>query len=169
MNDNESAVSDQPTPESIECKGSTEHAVRILIVTAMCLGFCIFCIYDLYFTTKYPYVPLGEDTNAFSSWAFNFVGMIILTPLSLIFSFFAIRALTRKVQADAAGIGYARKKKILWADVTQLDASKLSSKQILVLHAGDTQLVLDGYKLMEFKTIVDFVESHIPDQAETIT
>ncbi len=157
----------------VECRATKDIAVRLFIVAAMLLALGIYCTYDGYFAKdekgndKYPYGAPGENINTWATWAFNHYGPFIFIPAGLVLAFLAARSLTRHIEADDTGIGYLGKDKIPWGQVTSLDASKLKDKQILHLHHGDGgQLTLDAYKVTNFKDLVAFVETHVPESAK---
>ncbi len=67
MNDTEPLANNEEAtpegPESIECHGSREHAVRIFILAGMCLIGGLWSLYDLFFGSKYPYASFSEDSE----------------------------------------------------------------------------------------------------------
>ena len=58
------------------------------------------------------------------------------------------------------------------AAAVRLDASKLKAKDLLVLHiqpgSEEILLTLDGYKLMNFRALVKILETHVPQDRQTI-
>jgi len=109
-----------------------------------------------------------KNINDWGTWALNFYGQFIFTALGLVALFFTIRILRRKLVADEQGVGFVGKERILWSDVTGLDATELKDKQILyVLHGSVGRYPLDGFNLRNFRELVDFVETHVPQPAAT--
>ncbi|OPZ92512.1 MAG: hypothetical protein BWY73_00766 [candidate division TA06 bacterium ADurb.Bin417] len=155
-----------PQPRTVECRPARDPAVRLGILTALLLGFGLYCIHDAFLTDKYPYVPAGQDINAFGAWAFNFFGSFAFTAGGVVVLGFLGRYLRRRLVADAEGIGYAGSEKVAWSDIARLDASELKTKGILRLHYGpDKVLTLDSWKLQNFRDLVVVVESRTPPAA----
>ena len=157
---NESAAT--PTKEII-CPATRDSAIRPLFIGVGVLAFGIWCMTD-----QREHVPFSmKNINSWSTWALNFYGAIvcpILGVISLIWGFLVLR---RKLIADDQGIGFVGKPKISWSDVTGVDASALQDKQILyLLHGQGDKLMLDGYKLKNFKELIAIVESHAPGAGE---
>lgn len=147
-----------------------DPAVRLFIVAAMLLGFGIWCFLDAYVQGKYPRPENGADFNAWADYYFNHVGGIVLPLAGLVPLLLALRFLRRPVIADAEGLGYKGGRKIRWEEVGRLDATDLAKKGILRLHYGpEKPLVLDSWKLTNFKALVDYVDSHVPDSARPDT
>jgi hypothetical protein len=148
-------------PQHVECPAAKDPAVRLFILAAMLLGFGVYSLYDLHMTDQYPYVPASEDLNAFGRWAFNALGAYVLFPLGFIPLIWGLVFLRRKLVADQEGIGYVGRQRICWGDVRELDAGRLKDKGVLVLHYSDGKLVLDSWKLQNFRELVTLVESKV--------
>ena len=160
MNDAEPARDDR-----VECTAARDPAVRLFILAGMMLVFGIWCFVDAFVKGKYPMPEDGNLNDAMTHY-FNHVGGIVLPLAGLVPLIWAILFLRRKLVADADGIGYAGKTPLAWPAITQLDASLLQDKGIIKLHRDRGRpLVLDSWKLNNFKALVAFVERHTPDEA----
>jgi len=163
MND----IPDSESSDRVECPAVTDPAVKSFIIAAMLLGLGIYCFIDGHIRDEYPYKPLSQDVNVWLKWAFNYYGPFVLIPLGLVALIWGIVALRRKLVADANGIGYLRGEQIAWDRVEKLDVSLLESKGVLKLHHGlEKPLVLDSWRLRNFKALVAFVEGHVPAEAK---
>jgi hypothetical protein len=161
-------MSDTQQTHSVECPATRDPAVRLFIVAAMFLGFGIYTIYDHYVLGNYPY-PRPYELNPYLKYLFNHYIPYVLMPPGAFALVWGIRFLLRRLVADAEGIGYVGGTKVRWSDVTELDASILKSKQILCLrHGGGRKLVLDAWKLENFRDLVAVVEAHVPATANRI-
>jgi len=155
----------ESVPRRVECPAAKDPAVRLFILAAMLLGFGIWCLSDL---GHYPYKPFSEDANAWLSHMFNKLGAYAFTPLGVVPLVWGIVFLRRKLVADEEGIGYAGRQRARWEDVKELDASRLESKGILTLHCGEgKRLVLDSWKLQNFRQLVALVESRLAPADES--
>jgi len=138
-----------------------DPAVRLFIMAAMFIGFGLWCWAE---RAKYP-PPRQWDAkhiNEAAGYLLNNVGPFILVPAGMAPLVWGIVFLRRKIVADETGIGYAGGKKIAWNEITSLDASQLRSKSIIRLHAGNNRLlVLDAWKLKNFRDLVAFVETRV--------
>jgi len=145
-------------PASVECRAASDHAVRLFILAAMPLAFGIWCLTDLRDPPKAWDMPNINDAAAYllNNW-----GPVVFFPVGLVLVYFAVRYIRRVMVADEEGIGYVGKDKILWEQVTRLDAADLK-KEIIVIEAGQRALKLDGYKLRNFRDLVAFVEKNVP-------
>ncbi len=144
----------------VECPAATDPAVRVLIGAAMLIGFAVYCFVD---TEKPPEAWDAKHINEIASYVLHAYGPVAFGIPGLILLAWGIVFLRRKLVADEQGIGYAGKKSIPWAQIQKLDASKLKDKGILTLHDADGRtLVLDSWKLKNFKELVAFVEQHAP-------
>ena len=78
----------------------------------------------------------------------------------------AVRHMRRVMVADEQGIGWANRPKTPWSKIRKLDASDLADKQILRLETDEGKtIVLDNYKLKNFKELVAAVEARVPASA----
>ena len=155
----------QTSPPAAEnrvvCPAARDPAVRLFIVAGMLIIFGAWCAYDSFIADKYPY-PDDGNINDVAKFYFNRGGGIVLPIAGAVPLIWALVCLKRKLVADAAGIGYEGKPPIPWHSVTGLDASLLQEKGILkVNHAGEEPLVLDSWKLTNFKALVAFVEARV--------
>jgi len=104
-----------------------------------------------------------EHINDVAGHAFNHFTPWIAIPIGLLLGLRGVMVLRRVLVADADGIGYAGKEKLPWGKITSLDASRLKSKGILTVEHGDgAKLVLDSWKLQNFRELVAFVEANSP-------
>jgi len=153
-------------PERIVAPAAKDPVVRYFILAAMLLGFAGWLVYDGYIAKKYKYTSLSWDTvNDWFEWAMNCIGPFVLLPCGLLVLIRAVLFAKRKLVADAEGIGYEGKERILWSHINTVDATKLKSKGYLYLHYGDgKKLTLDEWKLQRFRDLAAFVESHLPPE-----
>jgi len=153
-----------PTPERVECSAAKDPAIRKLIMSALLLGFGLYCFYEAYILDLYPYPSGSGNINELMGWAFNRVlGPFVFIPAGLAILAWTIWSLRLKLVADSEGIGYEGGRKTSWDQITELDASRIE-KGWLFLHVGtDRKITLDSWKLQNFKQLVAFVESVIPD------
>jgi len=155
-----------PQAERVECPPSREPAVRLFIIAGMLLAFGAWCFYDHYVKGHYQY-PEDGATGGVVAYYFNHWGGILLPIAGLIPLVMGLLFLRRRLIADAEGITPAGGSKIAWQSVKKLDASDLAGKGILRLECGsDKPLVLDSWKLQNFKALVAFVEAHVPADAQ---
>ena len=154
-------------PQRVECPPSREPAVRLFIIAGMLLAFGLWCAYEYYILGEYHLPTDTEPTvNDYAGYVFNAWGGVVLPLAGLVPLAMGILFLRRKLVADAEGITPPGGSKIAWSDVTKLDASDLAGKGILRLeHGADKPLVLDSWKLQNFKALVAFVETHVPAEA----
>jgi len=151
------------TPEKVQCHSTKDPAIRVFIIAAMFLGFGGYCFLDAHILGKYPYAPLSmENLNKWSSWALNYCGPFVFIPAGVVFLIVGILFIRRRLVADQDGIGYVGKTKLKWDDVSQLDAKRLKSKGIITLNYEGGRLVLDSYKLTDFKNLLKLIEQKIP-------
>ena len=150
----------QAVPARVECPAAKDPAVRLFIVAAMLIGFGIWCFID---RGKYHWNPKG-DLNEKFGYILNHGGAVVLPIAGLVPLVWGILFLRRRLVADEEGIGYAGKEKIPWSAVTGLDSSRLEAKGILYLQygpGGRRRLVLDEWKLKNFRALVRLVESKV--------
>jgi len=150
------------SPTSVTCNAAKDPAVRVFIMAAMLLGIGAWCWMDAA-SGKYPPPEAWdmENINAAAGYAFNHYTPWIAIPAGLLLALRGVLALRRVLTADEDGIGYAGKEKRPWEKITALDASQLKGKGILTVEFGsDVKLVLDSWKLQNFRELVAFVEAH---------
>ncbi len=153
-----------PEPTSVTCTASKDPAVRTFIIAAMLLGVGIWCWMDAA-SGKYPPPKAWdlENINDAAGHAFNHWTPWVALPFGLLKAALGFIALKKVLIADAEGIGYKGKDKLAWDKITGLNASQLKDKGILTVeYEGDGKLVLDSWKLENFRDLVGFVESHSP-------
>ena len=165
--DQESQQQEPVAPEKIECRSTKDPAIRVFIIAAMFLGFGGYCFMDTHILGKYPYAPFSmENLNKWSSWVLNYCGPFVFIPAGMIFLIVGILFVRRRLVADQDGIGYVGKTKLKWGDVSQLDAKRLKSKGIIALDHEGGKLVLDSYKLTDFKNLLKLIEQKIPQDKQ---
>jgi len=157
-------------PSEVQCPATKDPAVRWFIFTAMLLGFGLWCVYDHYYMGKY-YLPTDREVtiNDQAKYWFNHYGPFVLIPAGVVCLGVGVVSLRRKLHADQDGIGYVGKEKIPWEAFSGMDSSKLADKGILTLFygEGDKRLVLDSWKLQNFRELIRLVEAKVPpDSAE---
>jgi len=156
-----------PRQDRVECPPARDPAVRLFIPAGMLLVFGLWCFFDAYVNVKdaYPY-PTDGDVNKLAKYYFNHVGGIVLPLGGLVPLVMGIRFLRRVLVADAEGIRVPGSPAIAWKDVKRLDATDLAGKGFLRLDYGQAKpLVLDSWKLQNFKAMVAFIEKHVPADA----
>ena len=149
-------------PTSMTCPAAKDPAVRTFIMAAMLLGIGIWCWMD---AANYP-PPKAWDLaniNEAAGHVFNHYTPWLAIPIGAFMAFRGFLALRRVLAADAEGMGYKGSDKLPWDKITALDASQLKSKGILTVeYEGDKKLVLDSWKLQNFRDLVAFVEANSP-------
>jgi hypothetical protein len=154
-----------PRQDRVECPPARDPAVRLFIIAAMFIGFGLYCFWDAYILGKYPYPNNGDVNLAFKHY-FNHGGGIVFPLAGLVPLVMGIRFLRRVLVADAEGIRVPGSPAIAWKDVKHLDATDLAGKGFLRLDYGQAKpLVLDSWKLQNFKALVAFIEKHVPADA----
>jgi len=134
-------------------------------MAGMLLIFGLWCFYDAYVMGHYP-MPTDGDINKLAKHYFNHVGGIALPLAGLVPLVLGLRILKRTLVADAEGIRVPGSPPVAWKDVKRLDAADLPGKGILRLEYGAAKpLVLDSWKLQNFKALVAFVEFRVPAEA----
>jgi len=162
---------DQQAPTRVECRASKDPAVRRFIFAAILLALGVYCLVDAYILKKYPYPKGGSsDVNAYMAYLFNHYGPFLFVPAGLALVVSAVVFLRRRLVADEEGIGYVGKERIPWTAVRSLDTARLREKGILGLRydvgGEEKAMVLDSWKLQNFRELVMLVEKKAP-AAET--
>ena len=156
------------TPTSVTCAAKKDPAVRTFIIAAMLLGVGIWCWMDAA-SGKYPPPKAWDMDNIYDAagYAFNHFTPWIALPFGLFKALQGVIALRKVLIADADGVGYQGKEKLAWDKVTGLDASELKSKGILTVESEGGKLVLDSWKLENFRDLVAVVEANSPVKPTT--
>jgi len=159
----ETSTPPQGAPASVECRAAKDPAVRLLILAAMLLGYGAYCFVDAYIR----HLPEKTETiNDVLKYWLNHGGGIVLPLLGIVVLVKAVAFLRRKLIADETGIGYVGKDKIGWEEVTSLDTSKFEKKGVLGLRYSrggkEGTLVLDSWKLNNFRELLKLVEAKVP-------
>ena len=157
----------QEVPASVECRATKDPAVRRFIFAVLAVGLGVYCFIDHYIRNMYQY-PEPYELNPYLTYLFNHYGPFVLIPVGLLFAAKGVIGLRRTLVADQEGIGYVGGQKIGWSAVKSLDSENLASKGILNVTydtgAGEKTLVLDSWKLQNFRDLVRMVESKVsPD------
>lgn len=152
----------------VECpavKGYDNPAVRWMIIGIVAFGLGVYCLIDAFIVRKYPY-PEPFEVNQFARWAFNIFGTFFFIPAGILAVTWTWKLLKQVLVADQEGIGYAGREQIPWGDITELDGSRVE-KGLLVLKSGeDEKLVLDSWKLKNFRDLVAIIEQHVPEDKQ---
>lgn len=146
---------------------SKDALIRPLIIAVALIGVGIWCYSD---RSSYPAPEAWnvKHINDAAGYVLNhIIGPYLLIPLGVIFGIYALMMSRRKVVADEHGIGYAGKDKLSWSDIKNVDASRLQDKQILYLEHVAGKMKLDGYKLDNFKPLVEMIEAKVNPQTPT--
>ncbi len=160
-----SETNDTPRPERIECPAAKDPAVRSFIFAGMLLAFGAWCFYGHCILGQYQR-PDDSDINAWFGYVLNAGGAIVFPLVGLVPLFLGLRFLRRKLVADAEKICVPGSPAVAWKDITRLDATDLPEKGVLRLEYGTAEpLTLDKWKIQNFKSLVAFVESHVPPEA----
>jgi hypothetical protein len=163
-------MSEEQTTQSnhtthLECPPAKDPAVRWFIFAAMMLGVSVWCFFD---RRQPPEAWDWEHINPIANYLLNNWGPVIFVPVGLYALFMAVRQLRRTVVADAEGIAIRGGKRFAWSEITKVDASKLKTKGIVYLFAGEREMKLDSWKIERFKELVRFIEEKVPVEAEKV-
>ena len=153
---------EKTAPTSVTCPAAKDPAVRTFIMAGMLVGVGIWCWMDAA-NYKLPKAWDLAHINDAAGYVFNHFTPWIAIPIGLLIGLRGLLALKRVLTADAEGMGFKGANKLPWDKITALDASRLKGKGILVVeYEGDKKLVLDSWKLQNFRNLVAFVEAHSP-------
>lgn len=153
-------------PEQVICPAARDPAVRQVLVALLLIGAAAWCFHD---SPKYP-KPDPFDLNKYLGWAFNHFLPVVLLPAAAAVFVRVVVLCRRRLVADGEGIGYAGKAKLPWDRVARVDARRLKSDGILLLHADDgTKLKLDSWRLRNFRQLVAFIEQRVPAEKYVLT
>jgi hypothetical protein len=161
---------EKTAPTSVTCPASKDPAIRTFIMAAMLVGIGIWCWMDAVNPNIYPYPKAWdiENINDAAGYAFNHWTPWVALPIGAFIALRGFMALRLVLTADADGLGYAGKDKRPWDKITALDASKLKDKGILTVeYEGGEELVLDSWKLQNFRDLVGVVEANAPVKPTT--
>jgi hypothetical protein len=162
---------EQTAPTSVTCPASKDPAVRTFIMAGMLLGIGVWCWMDAA-TGKYPPPDAwkldGETFNKGAAYIFNHFTPWAAIPIGAFMALRGIMALRLVLTADTEGLGYQGKPKRPWDKITALNASKLKDLGILTVEYEDgSKLVLDSWKLQNFRDLVALVEANSPVKPTT--
>jgi len=167
----QSSESKTAAPERVLCPAAKEPAVKRFIIAAIFVGFGMYCYTD-WGNPKYrkPESWSFKNINPVAGHLLTYYGPFVLIPAGLVVAGWAALRLRRQLLADGEGIGYAGSEKVRWEKITKLDASRLASKGVVVLHYGqDGVLKLDSYFLQNFRDLVALVERKVPADKRATT
>jgi len=154
-----------PPAPPVVCPAAKDPAVRLFIVAVLLLGFGAWCLTDL---RPRPRAWDLDHINEVANYLLNNWGPVLFFPAGVVFAVWGVVFLRRTLVADTDGIGYKGRDRIAWSDVKGLDTSQFAKKSILKLQVergGERdELVLDGWKLQNFKALVRLVESKLPQE-----
>jgi len=160
-----SETNDTPRQDRVECPPARDPAVRLFIMAGMLLAFGLWCYYEAFVLGKFK-LPPEPGINDLFGYYLNHWGTVVLPLGGLVPLVMGIRFLRRVLVADAEGIRMPGSPAITWKDVKRLDATDLAGKGFLRLDYGQAKpLVLDSWKLQNFKALVAFIEKHVPANA----
>lgn len=147
----------------VVCRAAKDPQVRKFIIGGGLIAMALWC-----FSDPQPVPASWSDINAASSYIVNNIFPYFLLPLGVAVIIWGALLLRRQLIADEEGIGYAGKTKTPWAQVAQLDARQIK-KGFLYLQLPDGErMVLDSWKLQNFRELVAFVETHIPAERQVV-
>jgi hypothetical protein len=154
----------QEAPLQVESPAAKDPAVRLFIIAAMLIGFGVWCFVDGYVRKTIKKEDI-TGINKAATYYLNHVGGIALPLAGLIPLAWGLVVLRRRLVADEEGIGYVGKERIPWTAVRSMDTAKLADKGILRLEydsgSGQRSLVLDSWKLQNFRELVALVEKKV--------
>jgi hypothetical protein len=145
------------------CSVMRDPVVRMAIAVAMFIGFAVYCRVDV---EDKPTVWDLKHINDVAKWGLHVYGPYAFGVPAAAWAVWTVMFIRRKLIADEDGIRYRyfNSDPIAWEDITRVDASKLKSKGIVVLHYGrGGKMTLDSWKLSNFKQLVALIETKIPD------
>ena len=153
-------------------KSTSERVVKLFIVTVLCLGFALWCWYDLtykYIGKDYETQPDKIRTRKFNQGALPV--MIILGGVALVF---AVKAIRFRIEADEqSGLSVNGQTPIAWEAIEDIDTSSLAKKGYLYVKYRKSPnesatLKLDEYNLDFFDELYAMirVKLGLPEQAE---
>jgi hypothetical protein len=152
---------EQKSPAQVECPAANDPGIRMFIVAAMFIGFAIWCFMDP--NKDKPQEWDIAHQKEVARYVTNAIMPFVLAPIGVVLIVWGLVFMGRRLIADEEGLGYAGKQKIRWNDFKRMDASKLK-KGLLYLYYGpdEKKLTLDSWKLKNYKTLIEFVELHLP-------
>ena len=148
-------------PTRVECLASREPAVRRTILAVLFLGIGLWCYSDRN-NPKYQWPSDWGNLNQVLGYVLNHWLPYLLVPAGALTLIWMLVQLRKRLVADEEGVGYVGRPGIAWSEVDSLDASRLESKGIVVLHAGGRRMVLDSYYLTNFRELMALVDRHVP-------
>ena len=159
-------TTNQSEAASITCLPGKDRAVRHFAVCLGMIAVSLYCWYEVFVMGRYPYVSLSVDLSDFLYWVTNTILPFFLLPVALVWLVLTIRYRMQVLVADGRGIGYRNKPAIEWGDIARIDATRLRKGFLDVYYGQDGQekLVLDSWKLQNFRALVGFIEQHVPQE-----
>ena len=149
-------------PARVECLPTREPTVRRTLLAVLFLGMGLWC-YSERDNPRYQWpADWRSNINQALGYVLNNWLPYLLVPAGVLTLIWMLVQLRKRLLADDGGIGYAGKARIAWSEVDSLDATRLESKGIVVLHAGDRRMVLESYYLTNFRELMALVDRHVP-------
>lgn len=151
-------------PTSVTCAAAKDPAVRTFVMAAMLIGIGVWCWMDAA-SGHYDPPEAGDENylNEYAAYAFNHWTPWATLPIGAFIALRGFIAVRRVLTADAEGMGYQGSQKRPWDKITTLDASRLKSKGMLTVeYEGGEKVLLDSWKLQNFRELVGFIEAHSP-------
>jgi len=155
-------MSDNPettSPAKVQCTAAKDPAVRLFIIAAMAIGAAIWCWSD---RRPYPEVWDFKHINDVAAYLLNNWGPFLFAPAAIVVALLAIRHLMLRAEANDEGITL-RNKTLRWPEITRIDASELKKGTVVLETSDGSQMKLHSWKLRNFKELIAFVESKLPD------
>ncbi len=149
--------------ESVSCPAALEPPIKRWLIPAIALlGVGVWCLNDAG-TIKEPQEWSLKHANDVANYVFNHWGPYVFLPIGALLAIGGWLKAKKMLQADSEGIGYAGRIKTAWSKITKLDASRLSNGYLKLVFDDDNTLLLDSWRLKNFKEMVAFIETHVPE------
>jgi len=152
---------------SVECATAKDPLIRTFAIAALLIVAGAWCWMD---KAKYP-APEKWDfkhINEAMNYLFNHYVPLVVWPVGAVLLIIAARASRRKLVADGDGIGYCCGAKYKWENIDCLDATELKTKGWVFLETGEKRVKLDGWKLTNFKALVEIIEKNLPAEKKKL-
>jgi hypothetical protein len=153
--------------DRVECSATKDPLIRTFAIAALLIGAGVWCWLD---SAKYA-APEKWDfkhINEAANYAFNHYLPLIVWPVGVVFLISGSRAAKRKLIADQNGLDCGCSAKIKWENIDSLDATELKSKGWIFLETAGKRIKLDGWKLTNFKALVEIIEKNLPAEKKKI-
>ena len=147
---------------TIQCRAAKDPMTRAVIGLCAVLAGAGWCAYDIFIAKKYVYKPFNEDINAWGKYVMNFAGAVVLPLLAIFIVYKLMKFRSVVFEADNNGISKNGTQLLKWAEISSIDATKLSSKDIIIIKYLGKSLELDGWKLTNFREMLEVIQSNVP-------